>query len=128
MRYTLRLLTAQQFIRAAAVIFACEAIRRGLINSPDKKSDLGRCRLYRTLVAATPLLTSGLTRMHRLRENPEKSSPKQLLSCPACQSRIDWRQDASDSPVHAYCLNGKCILVEQDALPVWTVDEDILYH
>jgi len=42
MRYTLRLLTAQQFIRAAAVFLPVKQLGGGLINSPDKKSDLGQ--------------------------------------------------------------------------------------
>lgn len=127
MRYTLRLLTAQQFTRASAVIFACEAIRRGAIQTPDASPSLG----------ATPfsigLWIGGDASPNRRAEAyaslngaADKASPKQLTHCPACHGKVAWSQTGRSDPVRASCLNKSCVLFHPNTpLPVWTVDDDI---
>src|SRR5262249_30768154 len=84
MRYTLRLLTVQQFQRAAAMIFACELLRRrGASGTP---SGLGTVPIGIGLwvgAAATPL-----TLQDALNRSPgDPSTPEQLTACPCCGAK-----------------------------------------
>lgn len=124
MRYTLRLLTTQQFARSAAMILACEAIRSGRIKAPHAE-----------LLAVAPIFSIGLwvggdaspnklaTAWASLNGSREVSSPKQLAHCPACGSKVLWSQGSVSSPVIAKCGNEDCII--RGDLPVWTVDQDV---
>jgi hypothetical protein len=127
MRYTLRLLTAQQFVRASAVIFACEAIRRGLIPKSTKPPDLGSVPFSIGLwVGGDAAPNRRVDAYASLKGDGEKSSPKQLLHCPVCQGKLRWEQTAPDAPVNAVCPGEKCIFGNSKSpLPVWTVDDDI---
>jgi superfamily II DNA or RNA helicase len=124
MRYTLRLLTTQQFARSAAMIFACDAIRSGRISAPHQS------RLAKAPTFSVGLWVGGDSSPNKLSDawvslqgSKDTSSPKQLADCPACHSLIAWTQKTVSSPVIAHCENGACAL--NGALPVWTVDEDV---
>ena len=124
MRYTLRLLTTQQFARSAAMILACEAMRTGRIEA------VHRNRLARCAPFSVGLWVGGEATPNRLsiawaslQGSKEVASPKQLANCPACHSAIAWSQDSVASPVIASCTTAGCSL--QGALPVWTVDDDV---
>jgi hypothetical protein len=124
MRYTLRLLTTQQFARSAAMILACEAIRTGKVSAPHAKR-----------LSTAPAFSIGLwvgrdaspnklaMAWASLQGSREVSSPKQLASCPACQIKLAWTQASVASPVVVKCETAACVLKGQ--LPVWTVDEDL---
>jgi len=123
MRYTLRLLTTQQFTRAAAMICACEAIRRGIIRTPhigglgDQPFGIGLWvggdATPNTRQAAFDSLT-----------DRSKSSPRQLTKCPCCKQKLDYRQQQPTDSVSVECSNTGCSL-HGWALPVWAVDEDV---
>lgn len=125
MRYTLRLLTTQQFARSAAMILACEAIRTGRIAAPHAAQRL----------KASPSFSIGLwvggdaspnslaTAWASLQGSREVSSPKQLARCPACRQGVVWQQASVASPVKVSCTTPDCPL--RGSLPVWTVDEDV---
>jgi hypothetical protein len=119
MRYTLRLLTTQQFIRASALIMACEKIRR-------ESSDLGHTPFSIGLWVggdASPNLRKG---SYASLKGESGASPKQLQACPACGERLKWTQTSSDAPVLVHCVNNSCQLQANGLpLPIWTVDEDI---
>ena len=128
MRYTLRLLTTQQFARAASVLLACEAIRRGHI--PE-------ARVSRRALGHTPfsigLWVGGEAVPNRVSDAaaalggaPDQPTPKQLLQCPACRERLAWRHDEQADAIQVRCDNRECLLFDpQVPLPVWTVDDDV---
>lgn len=130
MRYTLRLLTTQQFSRASSMILACEAIRRGKISSQDFHSpDLGQIPFSIGLWVggdATPNTLENLT-------NNRKGhiSPEQLELCPACHSTLKWNrvmENARITNITVHCPKETCILYDnQVPLPIYTIDE-IIYR
>ncbi|WP_227340277.1 helicase-related protein [Sphingopyxis sp. P8] len=124
MRYTLRLLTTQQFSRAVAMIAACEAIRTGLIRTSFDFELKGAHPISIGLWvgdAATPNRRSAA--YAALHGAKEVSSPEQLAKCPCCHQDVKWTQQAATSPVCVQCVNSKCLL--HGELPVFTVDDDI---
>lgn len=130
MRYTLRLLTIQQFERASALICACELIRRGDIDTGpvelpghfegDKEISIG---LWVGAAATPNKLDEAIEALGR---DEEEATPDQLRGCPCCQQRLQCRPDTSQSRIEIHCVNAECLL-SRSRLPVWTVDEDI-YH
>lgn len=126
MRYTLRLLTTQQFARASAMLLACEAIRTGRIASPGNRDELGTRPFSIGLWVggdATP--NSRSISYQALQGARECPSPAQVAACPSCTKKLRWRQEQPRDAVTAECLTSGCVL--NGPLPIWTVDEDI-YH
>jgi len=128
MRYTLRLLTTQQFIRASSMILACEAIRRGKIPGIKPAPDLGKKPFSIGLwvgSAATP--NSYMDACQALTDSSsEIPSPKQLTKCPCCDRPLTWYPDSKKEMIRVRCDNDKCLLYDMnDSLPVLTVDEDV---
>ena len=123
MRYTLRLLTIQQFQRAASLICACDAIRRS-------SGDLGSSPISLGLYVggdATP------NRMEAAREALQKehdgqkprSTPRQLLECPVCGRDLppsSYREAANGQGIEVRCRHEDCETSGRP-LPVLTVDE-----
>jgi len=140
-RYTLRLLTTQQFQRAATLICALELMRRekadisgvspftlglwvGQASSPNKYSSdsdysKGAYELYRDML-----------------EEDKPENAFQLQKCPWCGTKIipgSRTDDAGDYGVKAtqtsfkfFCPSSDCEL--HDRIPVTVVDEDIYAH
>lgn len=126
MRYTLRLLTTQQFVRASAMILACEKIRREYV-SVDRSNGLGRVPFSIGLWVggdATPNRIEDAC--NSLAGKSNLPSPKQLSNCPACRQELEWRCNQREKAVSASCRNEKCVLYDREKpLPVFTVDDDI---
>jgi hypothetical protein len=125
MRYTLRLLTVQQFQRAAALITACDAMR-----TKDKR--LGTTRITLGLYVGDD---STPNKMEKAREALEEerrgqkpaSTPKQLLRCPVCGSDLHataFRAHVSEPRIDIICESPSCE-TQGRPLPVMTVDEAI---
>lgn len=138
MRYTLRLLTLQQFQRAAALMCACESIRR----SDMKKWGETPFRLGLWVGGkTTPNHLSAAANSLRQRNvggRPSANgSPLQITSCPWCGSEIkDQHVKVYEAPNDigrcvTYCGDnlGRCEFTEARApkqgLPVMVVDEEI---
>lgn len=124
MRYTLRLLTTQQFARSASMIVALEAIRKGKVDVPDGLQLRGDDPFSIGLWVggdATP--NKRADAFSSLRGASEQSSPKQLSRCPACGDKLTWTMSSAVSPVNVECINDKCKMC--GPLPIYTVDEDI---
>lgn len=86
MRYTLRLLTAQQFQRAATLFCAMEHLRR------KEPSILGtrpfRIGLWVGSSATPNRREEGLAKLRALQSDPDAENPYVLLRCPWCASKF----------------------------------------
>jgi len=128
MRYTLRLLTIQQFERASMLICACEAIRR------RDSSVLGTDEISIGLwvgAGGTPNTCDDAKKsldklaMHSELELEEKN-PVQLRACPWCGHRLDYRNySVMEKPCRIViaCHQDQCEFAQ--GLPVHVVDEAI---
>jgi hypothetical protein len=127
MRYTLRLLTIQQFERATLLICCCESIRRN-------RSDLGQDEISIGLYvgrSATPLTRSDADRaIKKLRERPtavpKEGNPVQFRSCPWCGTKLDAHKywiGKAPARLNINCENDDCEFAKH--LPAYLVDEDV---
>jgi hypothetical protein len=125
-RYTLRLLTVQQFQRAAAMILACELIRRRHVAQTDGRPDLGKVPIGIGLWVGAA--TTPLTLADALNRPPgDSSSPEQLTVCPCCGTKLSWKLSPKESLVE--CTDTECELaLSGKRLPVWTIDEEVYRH
>lgn len=128
MRYTLRLLTVQQFQRAAAMIFACELFRRRAASRGPGLPDLGTAPIGIGLwvgVAATPL-----TLQEAFNRSPgDPSTPEQLTTCQCCGAKLSWKLSPRESTVECTSDPSTCELAQSGPrLPVWTIDEEVYRH
>lgn len=125
MRYTLRLLTLQQFQRATLLICTLEDLRR-------KSNDLGPEPISIGMWvgrSATPnTRDEAAESLKKLRSvmSLEEKNPVQLQTCPWCGHGLDHRNYwmAVDRPrLVISCRTADCAF--SDGLPVYLVDEDI---
>ena len=131
MRYTLRLLTSQQFQRASSMICALETIRR------DKLAELGDEPITIGLWVGESLTPThreqALKAMNDLaKESGHTENPFQLLKCPWCGTAMDERKHlgyvAHGKPktVVFVCPELRCRFSKRSTrLPVMVIDDDI---
>ena len=129
MRYTLRLLTVQQFQRAAALICTCDALRAA------DTGRLGRAPISLGLYVgdkSTPnrLKDAGsrLEEEHKGEKPP--STPRQLLKCPVCGGNLpaaSYAMSPGEDRVEIRCPANGCA-TKGEPLPVMTVDEEMYRH
>ena len=125
MRYTLRLLTVQQFQRAAALIMACELMRQ-------EDGRLGSAPISLGLYVGGDATPNGMDAARQALKderlgNAPKSTPRQLLRCPVCGGDLratDYHADEHLPRIDIICANDGC-MVAGTPLPVLTVDEAI---
>ncbi|MFJ1532589.1 helicase-related protein [Streptomyces mirabilis] len=127
MRYTLRLLTLQQFERAAILLCAMEHMRRRTPELGHEEFSVGMW----VGRSATPntLAVAGL-KLDELRRNLAKrlatENPVQLHACPWCGTRLDARNyevDEDAKRMHVRCPGAGCDFTE--GLPVHLIDEAV---
>lgn len=139
MRYTLRLLTAQQFQRAAALICACEYLRRERMRNRDERwgDTPFRLGLWVGLATSPNTYDDAAQQVRAARGQGRGTGNKvlQILSCPWCG--LDLRESRDLEPqdeerrVYLYCsdADGDCPFSRrqspEEGLPVLTVDEEI---
>jgi hypothetical protein len=134
MRYTLRLLTAQQFLRAASLVCVLEEIR-------DRNEDalgtspfgigiwLGRTSTPNTWKKAVEVLD-------KLRRNPQEQNLFLLLRCPWCGAQMGTKPKGKGgqhvigyeplgTKVIFRCVDTQCRYSRRSGLPVHVVDQDI---
>ncbi|MFF4169900.1 helicase-related protein [Streptomyces sp. NPDC001744] len=128
MRYTLRLLTLQQFERAAILLCAMELMRRDLpaeLGTEEFSIGMwvGRSATPNTLQEAEERLTE----LHR---DPDRrlatKNPVQLHACPWCGTRLDARNyevDRDEKRMHVRCPGESCDF--DHGLPVHLIDEAV---
>ncbi|MFD1274160.1 hypothetical protein ACFQ51_28315 [Streptomyces kaempferi] len=155
MRYTLRLLTAQQFLRAAALVCALEELRADEPDLGTVPFSIGIWVGGETTPNRRADAKSALGRLYR----GEQENPFLLLRCPWCSAqmgpvpsqeedtapgqrrrRTGWRTGATArTPVAGYteyrgtvrfiCPDNECRFSTEDSpLPVYVVDEDLYDH
>lgn len=144
MRYTLRLLTIQQFQRASTLLCAMEVIRREALSKGDKLWGETPFRIGLWVgQRATPNTTADAQQaIQNARGNQWRQlgtgTPAQLSSCPWCGSEIQPGRDVvvKTSPnyfgrTYSFCSDtlGRCEFTPSKApdegLPVVVVDEEI---
>ncbi|WP_103935922.1 DISARM system helicase DrmA [Thermomonospora echinospora] len=136
MRYTLRLLTIQQFQRAAALICACEKLRRQDEGRwGDVPFRLGLWVGGRVTPNRTGDAEEWIKDLRRTTGRPRQvtGSPHQLTSCPWCGTPIepgrDIEVDSTRRRTLIRCSDFECdfhaFTADGDGLPVLVVDEEI---
>ncbi|MTB89045.1 helicase [Aeromicrobium senzhongii] len=124
MRYTLRLLTIQQFERAAGLICAMESIRRQRM--PDAVPvSLGLWVGQGATPNNAKDARSGLKALER-GEFASKGNPRQLLSCPSCGEHLPlsaYSVLSGPDRLGVRCPNGDCDF--HGGLPVHLIDDDV---
>ncbi|MGW6783112.1 helicase-related protein [Streptomyces sp. NPDC054987] len=134
-RYTLRLLTSQQFQRAASLVCAMEVMRRG----DPRVAGMARFSIglwvgNEVTPATRNDAKNALDRLHKA-SRPKEANEFQVESCPWCdtpilpdtkdhdRARYGFRRVGRDVVIH--CTNSECPFA--DELPVGVVD-DVLYE
>jgi len=126
MRYTLRLLTAQQFERAASLLLACELLRQGKTGPRKGKTALGKIPFSIGLWVGRDATPNKFAAALESKGRKDGSTAEQIDKCPCCGSPVRWSYDAAARSVNPYCENSSCALGADFGLwPFYTVDEDI---
>lgn len=129
MRYTLRLLTLQQFERASALIAACDHLRR--------EEGLGGEQISIGMYVGKDLTPNRLDdAADAIRKAQEgkmpgegKADPFQVRKCPWCGANLhpeDYKIDKESSRMHSRCPNVECEY--HSGIPAYVVDEDLYEH
>lgn len=139
MRYTLRLLTAQQFQRATALICACELLRRERVESGDLRWGETPVRIG-LWVGSSVTPNSFEEAMRQLEDATGRSAEgqvggiQQFANCPWCGAAIDLGRDGhidrARRRVLLYCgdPDGRCPFSRNrsaEGIPALVVDEEI---
>ena len=131
-RYTLRLLTLQQFERASILIFACELLRQ--------KYKLGGNEISIGLWVGGGLTPNDLKEsratLKKLQAgafiSPEDVNPYQIKICPWCGEKLsvdNYSVDISQSRMKIKCSNKNCDFHSSiNGLPMHIIDEAIYKH
>ena len=134
MRYTLRLLTSQQFQRASSMICACEVLRRTNVELfGETPISIG---LYVGLSLTPNKEEEALKSIARMEKGKDQKNPFQLLHCPWCgtelnnQDRYGYVERSGRMvflcPSESENEEGSCPFAKRSShLPITVVDESI---
>jgi hypothetical protein len=140
MRYTLRLLTVQQFQRAAALICACERIRHDAAAGGDDRWGPVPFRLglwvgYSVTPSKGTQAAKAIDEARGAAWHGGSANPVQITVCPWCGAPVSAAKDAEYDSVHkralVYCGDplGRCAFTRRhsagEGLPLVTVDDEI---
>ncbi|MFF8634422.1 helicase-related protein [Streptomyces pilosus] len=127
MRYTLRLLTLQQFERAAILLCAMEHMRSRTPELGDEPFSVG---MWVGRSATPNTLAEAAARLDELRADLDKrlatENPVQLHACPWCGTRLDARDYEADEDakrMYIRCPGADCDF--SGGLPVHLIDEAV---
>ncbi|WP_437650316.1 helicase-related protein [Sorangium sp. So ce362] len=119
MRYTLRLLTVQQFERASRMVLACELLRREAAQQEDLS--LGTEPFSIGLWVGAEATPNTLADARSSADEMRKA--RQLTRCPACRSPgLVWDRAGTGPDYTVECDLSSCPL-HGAPLPVFTIDE-----
>jgi hypothetical protein len=139
MRYTLRLLTVQQFQRAAALVCACELVRRG---EPQRwGSEPFRIGVWVGRGTTPNTFADSQKALEDVRDGkrPRSGSPVQLVACPRCGTILvgergvpeknTYQLDTTAQRTLVWCCNEECEFSaarsNNQGIPVVVVDDEI---
>lgn len=138
MRYTLRLLTVQQFQRAAALVCSCEVIRRREKTLGEEPYRIG---LWVGDKTAPNRFLGAKKAIEELKAHnyTEGGSPVQLLACPRCGEELAndrgvpngaaYTIDTEAQRIRVLCPNYRCEMSQKNSegegVPVVVVDEEL---
>lgn len=134
MRYTLRLLTIQQFERASILICACELLRK------KYEHIIGKSEISIGLWVGGKLTPNTLSEAGKSIEKqkngavlvPDESNPCQIKVCPWCGNKIsseDYYVDSVNKRMIIKCSNPKCAFHNcMNGLPIHIIDEAVYEH
>lgn len=136
MRYTLRLLTAQQFQRASALILALELIRKDRELGADLGDDPISIGLWVGKSLSPNSRDDARAKLRQLRQDRYASNPFQVLQCPWCavdftdRSKLGYEEvrpsDGGSRTVALVCPDSACRFSSSEGgLPILVIDEDI---
>ena len=151
MRYTLRLLTAQQFTRASTLICACEYIRKDSTSKKPKYKSyplgnekikiglwIGGEHTPNSIVDAKRNLNklTDNVKPNNLKSKLEKYNKFQVLKCPWCgksmvkkvidnEVRGEWGYQCSNNHFKLVCPREGCHFNYEGELPIQIVDEEL---
>ena len=133
MRYTLRLLTAQQFQRSASLICACEMLRR------DMTGELGSVPITIGLWVGGTLTpnkrSDAVAALGKLSKGETRENPFIVLQCPWCGAQmgpvktrnrfriLGYEKQRRLSTVKFRCYDSACDFNQE--LPLLVIDEEI---
>lgn len=125
MRYTLRLLTIQQFERATSLICACEYVRR-MENLGGGEISIG---LWIGSNMTPNRIEQAREALQKLRDNPYENiyegNPVQITRCPWCGRKIALNgYDIKNQKMIIRCADNETCEFH-NGLPIYVVDEDI---
>ena len=136
-RYTLRLLTAQQFQRAAALVCAMELLRRADAEADPRARGMAPFSIglwvgNEVTPGTSAEAKAALDRLHKA-ARPEEANQFQVESCPWCDTPLLPDARSHDRSMYGvkllgrdvvvHCTNSKCEF--HDELPLVVVDEVI---
>jgi hypothetical protein len=134
MRYTLRLLTAQQFQRAAALTLALDLLRA----EKALGADLGTQEISIGLWVGQSLSPNRREQarqaLAQLNNEAYARNPFQVLQCPWCGVEFTnrdklgyraWTSPAGEKTVRFVCPDPTCRFSAEPGLPVYVIDDDI---
>jgi len=133
MRYTLRLLTAQQFQRSASLICACEILRR------DRVNELGSVPITIGLWVGQGLTPNkrdnAVNALKRLSQGSTSENPFIVLQCPWCGAQmgpvktknrlriLGYEKKKKPATVKLRCYDSACDFSQ--GLPLLVIDEEL---
>ena len=129
MRYTLRLLTTQQFERVSTLICACELLRR--------KRGIGGKPITAGLWVGDDAIPNSLDDaakyLEEVKQNPSiaKGNPCQVKVCPWCGADItayNYNVEKASSRMFIHCPSDMCEFHDGFGLPIHLIDDSIYVH
>lgn len=149
MRYTLRLLAAQQFTRAATLICACEYIRQDCAQKRHRYSayPLGKNPITIGLwIGGTHIPNKNgdadfhldklrkVSSYYYVRNEKERHNKFQVLKCPWCGTKMvkddkdkklvgEWGYSMSGKHFYMFCPHEDCVFTKK--LPIQIIDEEL---
>lgn len=130
MRYTLRLLTAQQFERASKLIASLEFLRKNFTDELKKETIsiglwVGNQLTPGKIEDAKKIIDELEGECRKNSGNPSAKNTFQISSCPWCGTKLvsegDYGFDVEKKSFKIKCLNNKCTY--HNHIPVQVVDE-----